>query len=66
MASVAIARFMPRTRVAGTPITTPSTVASSAASSTANGNGTCPFARWMTAKPATPAKASGASEICPT
>ena len=64
-ASVAMARLMPRTLVAGQPTSTPTRVATSAAARSAIGKGTLFSARRIEVKPATPANASWAREIWP-
>ena len=66
-ARVTMATKRPRMRRAGSPTTTPTTVATRDARIGAIGNGTpheCPMV--LRANPATPARASWASEICPT
>lgn len=67
-ASVAMARFMPRTRTAGTPATRPTArPAMVAARMGENGEATFQSAdNRIIAKAATPASAIGMREICPT
>ena len=65
MARVATARVMPRTRVAGRPMSTPSSTATAVAATRASRNGQPSSTIWIDRNPATPAMASWAREIWP-